>query len=367
MNASGHDKQMKLNFKALFGFRLPHMDTVDDVLKNMDAEELEKLRTSMVRVLLKKKLLRHVRLSNAHYLIAVDATGVAKANATDEGTLAKISKTGKETYMRQVLEAKIIVSGGFSISIATEWLASDLNDNGSKEDSELSGFKRLAAKIIGYYPKLKICILADGLYPSEPFFRICEENNWCYCVVLKDKKLSTVWEQVERELNITEATGQVENMILGDKTTVEWVNNITYREKSIGWIECRENIGEAERRFVFLTDLLIDQTTAQEIINAGRSRWNIEDAFNTQKNRGFSLHHKFSRTSFLATKNYYLAMQIAHMIVQLLEFSQHFRKLADHTKETSKHLWSLIVQALTWVFDQETWAISDRRTQFRFK
>jgi hypothetical protein len=368
MNNSRRDKQMQRNFHSLFGFRLPHMDTVDDVLRDLEVEELENLRVAMVRLLLDKKLLRPMRLDNKWHLVAVDGTGVMKANEADEGTLAKISTlTGTTSFTRQVLEAKIIVPGGFAISIASEWLASDLNDNGTKEDCELNAFNRLAAKIATYFPKLPICILADGLYPGEPFFNICKQNNWRFCVVLKDKKLVTVWNIVDTQLEESESSGEIKNMILGDETTIEWVNGISYRQQIVAWLQCVERNGQTQRHFVFLTDLVIDQHTAAELIEIGRSRWRLEDAFNTQKNRGYTLGHKHSRVSFLATKNYYVAMQIAHMINQLMERSQHLRRMIDHSKETISHLWKLIVGALTWVSDETIFSQPYRRTQYRFE
>ncbi len=51
---------------------------------------------------------------------------------------------------------------------------------------------------------------------------------------------------------------------------------------------------------------------------AGRMRWKIEnEGFNNQKNNDYNLAHKFSRTNFNATKNYYQLLQIADIINQL--------------------------------------------------
>jgi hypothetical protein len=343
------------------------MDTADDLLRKLPNEELERLMVKFVGRILERKLLRAHRVGD-YYLVGVDATGVMRAKEDDEGTLAKESKTGKISYTREVLEAKIIVPGGFAISIASEWLASDLNDNGTKEDCELNAFKRLAKKIKKLYPKLRLCILADSLYPSDPFFEICKENGWRFCAMLKDGKLATVWKQVDASLNKAEADGQVENMILDGKVTIEWVTDIVYRLQHLGWIDCHEYSVKTkqETHFAFVTDLPLDHDTARQIVAAGRSRWRIEDAFNTQKNRGYTLSHKYSRKSFVATKNYYLLMQIGHMINQLVEYSQHLARLFDHTKETIKHLWGLIVSALTFIDDDTVWTTPAKRVQYRF-
>ena len=49
----------------------------------------------------------------------------------------------------------------------------------------------------------------------------------------------------------------------------------------------------------------------------GRCRWKSEnEGFNNQKNGGFNLEHAYSTTHY---KNWYICLQIAHMILQLLE------------------------------------------------
>lgn len=366
MNNARRDHNMQRNFRALFGFRLPHLDTTDDVLRELPETELEKLRVAMVRTLLDRKLLRPVRLDNQWYLVGVDATGVMSATEEDEGKLKKESKNGTISFSRQVLEAKIIVPGGMTISIASEWIATDQNDTGSKEDCEINAFKRLAGKIKAYFPKLAMCILVDSLYPSEPFFAICKANTWRFCAVLKDKKLATVWDQVEEALSRAEAASNVVDMLLEDKATIEWVNGIIYKDRVISWIDCVESTGKGQRHFAFVSDLHIDRNLARQIVRAGRSRWRLEDAFNTQKNRGYTLAHKYSRVSFLATKNYYILMQIAHLINQLLEYSQHLAHLKDHSKATLQHFWQLIIAALVFVDDQNVFSPSKRRVQYRF-
>ena len=51
----------------------------------------------------------------------------------------------------------------------------------------------------------------------------------------------------------------------------------------------------------------------------GRCRWKIEnEGFNVQKNNGFNLEHAYS-TGDWQIKNFYILLQIAHLILQLVE------------------------------------------------
>jgi hypothetical protein len=100
------------------------------------------------------------------FVVAIDGTGVMNFSQKHcEHCLYKRSKRGKLSYFHNVLEAKLITPNGFSISIATEWIENPQGEY-DKQDCELKAFKRLAAKLKKPFPRLPICITADGLYPN---------------------------------------------------------------------------------------------------------------------------------------------------------------------------------------------------------
>lgn len=70
------------------------------------------------------------------------------------------------------------------------------------------------------------------------------------------------------------------------------------------------------------------------------------EGFNTQKNGGYNLSHKFSRVSAVAMKNYISLMQIAHLLNQLYELSPAARSMLI-AKETLKNLWKDFIASLT--------------------
>ena len=131
----------------------------------------------MVQALLEKKVLHKFRLFKRWFVVAIDGTGVMSfTHQHCDQCLFKRSKKGKVSYFHNVLEAKLITANGFSISMATEWIE---NPEGEyyKQDCELKAFKRLAAKLKQRYPRLPICITADGLYPNQGFFEQCRRND----------------------------------------------------------------------------------------------------------------------------------------------------------------------------------------------
>ena len=377
-NNDRDEENFKENYENLFHMRLPHMDTVDNVMRRLMESELETLKTNMIRNLLNKKSLHKFRFLGSFFVVAIDGTGIHSFSERHcDQCLTITSKNGKTTYFHNVLEAKLICSNGFSISLATEWIENPVGDF-DKQDCEKKAFKRLAEKIKKSFPRLPICITADGLYPSQPFFNICQENNWHFIVTFKEGNLPSVWEKI-RSLpkNVLTGTCSETDNHSGKKVTsaFRWINGIDYKGYNLNWVECTESTINIETNkteivcFVHLTDIAVSEDNISEISHTGRLRWKIEnEGFNTQKNHGYNLHHKYSRTSYLASKNYYQCLQIAHLINQLIELSKNFASLLKG-KTTVKHLWKCLIGFFTYglIIAEDLSCILEKRSQIRFE
>ena len=155
--------------------------------------------------------------------------------------------------------------------------------------------------------------------------------------------------------------------------TYRWINEIDYQGYSLNWVECvriernLETNEEQINRFVHVTNFAITSLTVTQVSQFGRLRWKIEnEGFNTQKNGGYHLEHKFSRKSLNATKNYFQALQIAHIINQLVELCTTTKKLLT-AKMTIKHLWKLLVAFMFFGnFTEQEFNKSFQPTQFRY-
>jgi hypothetical protein len=170
LNNQRQEAKFKKHYQRLFKLRLPHLDTVHRVLCRLVDEQLERLKQGLVKTLLEKKVLHPYRLLQRYFVVAIDATGTLSfAEKHCAQCLHQTSKTGKTRYFHQVLEAKLITPNGFAISLATEWIANPVGAY-DKQDCERNAFVRLAAKLKQCYPRLPICLTADGLYPYQGFF-----------------------------------------------------------------------------------------------------------------------------------------------------------------------------------------------------
>ena len=354
MNNDRQEEKFRKNYQTLFKMRLPHMDTVDVVMRRLKPSELETLKRSLVRTLLARRTLHKFRLFGTWFVVAVDATGVVSFSERHcEHCLTTTSKTGKVTYFHNVLEAKLVCANGFSLSLETEWIENPVGDY-TKQDCERKAFKRLAARLKRHFPRLPICLAADGLYPNAPFFDICRDAGWRFIVTFKDGNLPTVWDAVLARQCAGDAQSCEERVQQGTTRyyrLYRWVSALTYQTHQLQWVECYEVQHGAKdtftgRHFVYVTDLPVEAKTVAELVRTGRLRWKIEnEGFHTQKNLGYRLAHKYSRCSWRAGKNYYQCLQIAHLINQLAELSEQAKRLLSG-KKTLKHLWKCLFSLL---------------------
>lgn len=125
------------------------------------------------------------------------------------------------------------------------FLANDPERNYSKQDCESKAFRRIAVKLKKYFPRLPVCILADGLYPNNTFMKTCADNEWQYITMLKDDSLKTL------QTDIIDTTGQhrhkTERQQVASKgmhltaSEYEWIDEpLTYKTHKLYWLCCTE-------------------------------------------------------------------------------------------------------------------------------
>jgi hypothetical protein len=322
-SVSGHFED---NYITLFGKHLPVMETVDKFLRQLPPEEMERLKRMLVQQLLERKVLEKWKY-NGRYVVSVDGSGLFSFDYKPyEGCPYKVSKTGKVSWQAYVVEAKIICGNGLNLSIASEWLENS-EDVGGKQDCEQKAFARLAKKIKALYPRLPVIITADALYPNLSVFDICKQNGWHYILVLKEGSLKSLWQEVHFLYPLQEHTNAQQRTIskktsgyLREKSM--FINGIDYHHHKLNWVEYQLYYDQStpHQYFAHITNMDIDNENVWDICRHGRMRWIIENqGFNTQKNNGYDLEHKYSRKHLWAMKNYYELLQMAHMINQLTE------------------------------------------------
>ena len=135
-----------------------------------------------------------------------------------------------------------------------------------------------------------------------------------------------------------------------------WANEIDYYDSQdrchrVSVLTCEETkpgkLGKMQTSsHKWVTNFTIRMKNVDTLANqGGRLRWKIEnEGFNVQKNGGFNLEHVYSRDPN-ARKVFYLLLQIAYLLFQLLEKGSLFRSAFPNGFGSLKNISARLLEA----------------------
>lgn len=303
---------------------IPHPDTVAAPLKRISPGQVTWLRTQMVRSLIRKRRLERFRLLGNWYMIAIDGTETASFRHRHcQHCLTATLSDGTVRYYHPVLEAKLVSPEGLAISIGSEFIENPTGweNKGMKQDCEQKAFERLFSRIRKAFPRLSMCLLLDGGFLSQGVVKLCRQGRVHFIITFKEGSASAVAAEYESLCKL--APQNVREVKKGGlHQRYRWINEIPLGDEQINVFDCTETNAEGEETtFKWATDLPVSKANVEKLSSkGGRCRWKIEnEGFNTQKNGGFGLGHSFCE-DWTGAKNFYILMQIAHIISQLLQY-----------------------------------------------
>jgi hypothetical protein len=345
----------------------PHMDTVARLLESLSFNEIEKIHINEVKRLIRNKKFRRL-MADGCYVVAIDGTQKWSGNwKFDPRLLTRTHRNGDTTYHVYVLEASLVGPQGIFIPLMSEFCEND-PDMGeqTKQDCELKAFYRLAGRLKLLFPRQRLMIVADGLYPKGPVMELCRTNGWDFMIVLPDEVcLSGVWTKAKaiRDGHTRDAQpGQKLRNQWGDRSQeFWWANRIVYTWKDrdgtlhhtlLHVVVCHETWQEKankespdvlvakERTWAWVSAKPLTANNVLERCNCGgRARWNIEEGILTEKKRGYHYEHMFSY-DWNGMKCWHALMHLGHLINILVIHSKALWGVAK--RKGIKGLWDLL-------------------------
>jgi hypothetical protein len=383
-----NDENMIKNIETILKQKLdelPSHDTLNNCFKKLKPSEVEGIIHDMTVSLTRRNTFNKSRIRNKYWQVLADGTMLSSFKHRHCGScLFKRHKnkdgvvTSLEFY-HYALEAKLVLHENLVFSICTEFVE---NEGGipseeelfspgyggpgkdkKKQDCEIKAFYRLAAKLKKDFPRLNICITADGLYACKQVFEDCQNNNWRFIIRFKEGSIPSLYDtyrqvsgrpgqpfQVLHKPNSGTIHKKKDKMPPGEndgfvKLDYAFASKLEYDGFSLCMAECKDS--SVEYPFLFLTDLPAGRTNCESTVADGRRRWRIEnEAFKVQKQHGYYLNHVFCK-DYNAMKVHYLLIQIAHAIAQLLEHSSDvIKKLTLTKKEFHKLLFTCFTKVI---------------------
>jgi hypothetical protein len=316
----------------------PVHDTLDHFLGHTGAAPYAWVRTLMLRRLIRMKVLDASRLQG-RFVVVLDATGHLAFRQQHCAHCLIYRHATHTVYLHQVLEAKLLGPAGLTLSMASEFIENSdsntaLSGEAHKQDCELKALSRLLPQLRRDFPLLPVCLSGDSLYACGRTLQLAKDYHCKYVLTFKPGHMPAVWKDFQGLLKLCPENTLERSPREGVHQVYRWVHDLSYQDdQGRTWrfnaIECQETVDGETTTFAWITDLKVDAHTVENVAtNGGRHRWHIENqGFNRQKNSGFNLEHVFS-TNPENLQAYYYLLQIAHMIMQLVEVGSLLRNVA---------------------------------------
>ncbi|HKB42397.1 MAG TPA: hypothetical protein VKD72_38580 [Gemmataceae bacterium] len=324
----------------------PVHDTLDHFLGHSSPDGFSRLRQRMIYRLVRMKVFDPSRVQG-RLRVAVDGTGhLSFARPHCGHCLVQKHQSGAR-YLHQVLEAKPLGPGGLALSIASAFI--DNADAGKpasaeqrKQDCELAALDRLALGLKRDFPQARLCLSGDSLFACGRALQVCKDNKWSFLFVFEPGRTPALYAEFEQLLQLC-PKNRLRRETDGVVRECRWVVGLRYedsegREWEFNALECKEIVEGVITTFAWITDLKLTATTVERVAASGRAQWRIEnEGFNTQKNSDLNLEHVYSIDPE-KLKAYYLLLQMAHVLIQLLERGSLLWHLAAESGKTPVQL-----------------------------
>lgn len=226
------------------------------------------------------------------------------------------------------------------------------------------------------FPRMEIVLLLDGLYANRPVIRLAKEQECGYIIVRKEGNLSTLEKDCD---GYVDTPNHKKNCVKTIRKSIEgwtviqryeWFNKMYLGDglstNVLRFSETRTKEGKEEERYEneWLFSWIISAKNCEVSAFQARSRWEIEDMFNTMKNRGFKIKHNYSRHPNACFNWQGLAL-FAFGIFELFRFSEVVKERGDLPLITlvEKLQSQLMQRATKEIFSEAT---LQKRIQFRY-
>lgn len=358
---------------------LPYWETINRYLEKLDPDGLQETVNRLCCRLLRSRAFENARIRGKYWQIIIDGTQLYSTTKELDGKcMYRVHKRGTPDEYREnyyyVLEAKLVLHPDIIVSIMTEFVENEEEQETGKQDCERKACWRLMEKLKKAFPRLRICISADSLYACERFFRECQSRKWSYILRYKEGSIPGIAEEYGKLRGMEK--NRREQKLKDGVCWYDHVSGIDYRGYAVSLVEYGEErdrsyrkgkkkgrIEEVRKTFRFLTDLPLGKRNITEVVERGRMRWKIEnEGFNTQKRQGYHLEHLYSK-NYQGLKNHYYLIQIGHMIAQMLEAWERLWRGIRQSREQKHHR---ILESLKKVRLKEYREETGKRIQIRF-
>ncbi len=379
--------------------RVPVIKTIEEFLKNLEKENVNRLMIAFFKDLqLSKFFHQHPQIMPGDFfLLAVDCVHThtydhphhidKDGNNDCECCQKRVYNRGTENekvkWFHNTLVYSFIFMGGLKIPIYYYPIHAkqivnleSASEEDYKQECELVALKVTLPLVRQAFPKMKIVLLLDGLYANRPVIQLAQEHRCGYIIVRKDACLPSLAKECDEHATtpnhkkncVKRCQNKHGDWLIEQK--YEWFNS-KYLGGSLStnvlrfWETRTNKEGETESyKCEWLFSWRLSSKTCEAAARQARARWEVEDLFNTLKNRNFNLKHDYSRDPRSCFNWQGLAL-FAFSIFELFRFSESVKQKGNWSQTTlaDKLLGQLLYRPTMELFFE---GYLSKKVQFRY-
>jgi len=332
------DSKGKSNAQSLFGVhQIPSDNQIRNMLDGVEPEQVFPVFEEILQVLDEQGQLDGFRSVSDTLLMAMDGTEYfSSTQICCPQCSTRTLRSGDTQYFHRVVTPVIVCPGQSQvIPLVPEFVRPQ--DGHNKQDCENAAAKRWLAQHGERFSRLKVTVLGDDLYGHQPLCQQLFDHQLNFILVCRPDSHPTLYDHLEGidlpTLIVNRWTGNVD-----ETWTYRYLNDVPLKDGEdallVNWCELTVSRpdGRVTYHNAFVTRYRLTDDTVAEIVQAGRTRWKVENENNnTLKTKGYNLEHNFGHgqqhlASLLATLN--LLSFLFHTGLDLLD--QKYRLLRVH-------------------------------------
>lgn len=332
------DSKGKSNAQSLFGVhQIPSDNQIRNLLDGVEPEQVFPMFEEILQGLEAQGQLDGFRSVSETLLVAMDGTEYfSSTQLCCPQCSTRTLRSGDTQYFHSVVTPVIVCPGQSQvIPLVPEFVRPQ--DGHDKQDCENAAAKRWLAQHGERFSRLKVTVLGDDLYSHQPLCQQLLDHHLNFILVCRLDSHPTLYDHLEGidlpTLMVNRWTGKVE-----ETWTYRYLNDVPLKDGEdalrVNWCELTVSRpdGRVTYHNAFVTRYLITDDTVADIVQAGRTRWKVENENNnTLKTKGYNLEHNFGHgqqhlASLLTTLN--LLSFLFHTGLDLLD--QKYRVLRAH-------------------------------------
>jgi len=379
---------------------VPVIKTIETFIQNLDKQSINNLMIAFFKDLQQSKFFKqHPQIMPGDFFLLaadcvhthtydhphhVDANGENDCDCCLKRVYNKGTEKEKTRWLHSVLVFSFVFECGLKLPIYSHPIRAKqvigfetTSEYSHKQECELIALKYTLPIIREAFPRMKIVLLLDGLYANRPVLRLAEEYRCGYIIVRKEGCLTLLAKECDEQAsssnhkkNCVKRCRRVDGQEWCIEQKYAWFNSRYLGEdvstNVLRFWETRTKEGEEAKIYEceWLFSWRLSAKTCELAARQARLRWEIEDLFNTLKNRGSNLKHDYSRNP-RSCFNWQGLSLLAFGIFELFRFSEAVTQRGDWPQRTLAHklLSQLLQRPTIEIFSEKCLS---KKIQFRY-